>query len=301
MRRGFAASSGSHALTRVSNAEEFDVSVRSSRLRARRWGSPSAPLVIGIPGMTGNGEHFRFLGEHVGSNRVQLVALDLRGRGKSDITAPGSYGWENHARDVLAVADTLGFDRFAVVGQSMGGSVAMKAAELDGPRLNAVVLVDVAGRVDRGVGPVIAAAIRRLDRTYNSVEQYLDEIKADLPIQPWNLHWDLAYRYDLRQTSGRVVPRTSASGRRGPRLHGNTGSVQPLEAPHHADTSSSSDPRALARLWLRRARRRPRPVPARRTSCDRLEIDANHLTINAHIGTAAAIEHFLVGAAANQP
>jgi pimeloyl-ACP methyl ester carboxylesterase len=252
--------------------------------------------------MTGNGEHFRFLGEHVGSNRVQLVALDLRGRGKSDITPPGSYGWENHARDVLAVADTLGFDRFAVVGQSMGGSEAMKAAELDGPRLNAVVLVDVAGRVDRGIGPVIAAAIRRLDRTYNSVEQCLDEIKADLPIQPWNLHWDLAYRYDLRQTSGRVVPRTSARAVAEDRAY--TATQDPYSRWKHL---------TMPTLLLRATRellagsgfvvpaddrdRFLRDVP----HATALEIDANHLTINAHIGTAAAIEHFLVGAAANQP
>ena len=52
---------------------------------------------------------------------------------------------------MLAVAAALGFERFSVVGQSMGGSVAMKAAELDGHRLDAVVLLDVAGRVDPGV------------------------------------------------------------------------------------------------------------------------------------------------------
>ena len=60
------------------------------------------------------------------------------------------------------MADTLGFHRFAIVGQSMGASVAMKAAELDGSRLRALVLVDVAGRVDPGVGPVIAGSLARL-------------------------------------------------------------------------------------------------------------------------------------------
>lgn len=58
---------------------------------------------------------------------------------------------------MFGVADELGFDRFALIGLSIAASVAMKSAALDGARLNAVVLVDVAGRVDRGVGAPIAA------------------------------------------------------------------------------------------------------------------------------------------------
>ena len=85
-----------------------------------------------MPGLAGNIKSFAYLGERVGGDETQLVALDLRGRGKSERTGPGTYGWENHALDVLGVADDLGFSRFAIVGQSMGGSVAMKAAALDG-------------------------------------------------------------------------------------------------------------------------------------------------------------------------
>ncbi len=104
----------------------------------QRWGSRSAPLVVGFPGLKGTAERFAFIGEHVGGDELQLVALDPRGRGRSDKTAPGSYGWENHARDVFAVADALGFEWFSMVGHSMGGSVVMKAAELDASRLHCV-------------------------------------------------------------------------------------------------------------------------------------------------------------------
>jgi pimeloyl-ACP methyl ester carboxylesterase len=50
---------------------------------------------------------------------------------------------------VGCTVDALGYDRFTIIGQSMGGSVAMKVAELNGEQLDAVVLSDVAGRVDR--------------------------------------------------------------------------------------------------------------------------------------------------------
>jgi pimeloyl-ACP methyl ester carboxylesterase len=149
-------------------AEEFDVDVGSHHLHGQRFGSPSAPLVIGVHGLTGNLHQFDVLGELLGEDDLQLVAVDLRGRGRSEPTGPGTYGWENHALDVLAVADTLGFQRFGIVGLSMGGSVAMKAAELDGSRLDAIVLLDVAGRVDPGIGPVIESVIGDLDDTVGS-------------------------------------------------------------------------------------------------------------------------------------
>jgi pimeloyl-ACP methyl ester carboxylesterase len=154
--------------------KEFDITLRSHRLHAQRYGSPSAPLVLGVHGLSGNMKTFDFLGERLGSDAVQLVALDLRGRGRSETTPPGTYGWDNHALDVLAVADALGVERFSIIGHSMGGSVAMKAAELDGSRLDAIVLLDIAGRVDPGIGPVIASVIDRIGTEIRSFEERVD-------------------------------------------------------------------------------------------------------------------------------
>ena len=188
---------------------ELDITVGSARLRARRWGSSSARPVLGLPGLAGNVENFAFLAERIAGPDLQLIALDLRGRGHSDITPAGTYGWENHGRDVLAAADTLGFDRFALIGQSMGGSVAMKAAELDRSRLAAVVLVDIAGRVDRGVGPVVEASLARVGAVYASAEAYVAEVRASGLIDPWTSYWERAYRYDLEAHEGGVRTRTS--------------------------------------------------------------------------------------------
>jgi pimeloyl-ACP methyl ester carboxylesterase len=188
--------------------EEFDLTLRSGRLRARRWGSRTGTLVLGVPGPTGNVENFAFLGERLGGDTLQLVALDLRGRGRSDVTPRGTYGWERHALDVLDVADALGLERFGIIGQSMGGSVAIKAAELAGPRLAAVVLVDVAGRVDPGVAAPIAASIGRLGRTYASVDHYLEHVRSLGLVDPWDDYWDRAYRYELCEVAGGVRPRT---------------------------------------------------------------------------------------------
>ncbi len=69
------------------------------------------------------------------------VAPDLRGHGASDHpTDAGAYSLDIMAGDVLALADELGWDRFALVGHSMGGAVAQVVA-LDHPeRLTGLVL-----------------------------------------------------------------------------------------------------------------------------------------------------------------
>ena len=69
------------------------------------------------------------------------VAPDLRGHGRSDHpTDPADYSFELMAADVVALADHLSWERFALVGHSMGGAVAQHVA-LDRPeRLTALVL-----------------------------------------------------------------------------------------------------------------------------------------------------------------
>ena len=274
--------------------EEFDVVVRSHRLHAQRFGSPSAPLVLGLHGLTGNMKTFDAVGQRLGGDALQLVALDLRGRGHSDATPPGTYGWENHALDVLAVADALGSEHFSLVGQSMGASVAMKVAELDGSRLDAVVLVDIAGRVDPGVGPVIASVIDHLDEVHPSVEDYLAAVKAQSLVDPWDEHWDGFYRYGLEEVDGGVRPRAHREAVAEDRRY--TATQDPYARWKHLTM-----PTLLLRATQELAPGSGLVVPAD----DRdlflrevprsavIEVDANHLTIAAHARAAAAIADFL--------
>ena len=69
------------------------------------------------------------------------VAPDLRGHGRSARpTDPDAYTFELMAGDVVALADSLGWDRFVLLGHSMGGAVAQFVA-LDRPeRLTGLVL-----------------------------------------------------------------------------------------------------------------------------------------------------------------
>ncbi len=65
-----------------------------------------------------------------------LVMPDRRGCGRS--TAPPDLARE--ADDIIAIADSLGFDRFALVGLSRGAVVALDVARRIGDRLTALVV-----------------------------------------------------------------------------------------------------------------------------------------------------------------
>jgi pimeloyl-ACP methyl ester carboxylesterase len=199
------------ARTMLAEGAELDLRVASGRLRAQRFGSGSAPLVVCLHGLSANMRSFDFLGERLGSDELQVVALDLRGRGKSDVTPPGTYGWESHARDAFSVADVLGFERFSLIGHSMGGAVAMAATRLDSDsrRLDRLVLIDMCGVPEPSTGPLISAAVARLGSVYPSVEDYLALVKQIGTVQPWSEYFEGYLRYELEPVEGGVRARSS--------------------------------------------------------------------------------------------
>ena len=83
------------------------------------------PLVF-IHGWTANRHRWDDqLGHFAG--RYRVISLDLRGHGDSDLT-PDLYTIGGLAREVLALLDGLGVDRFVPVGHSMGGMIALTLA-----------------------------------------------------------------------------------------------------------------------------------------------------------------------------
>ena len=86
--------------------EDCDIALESGRLRVRRWGAADAPAVLCVPGISANLCGFDRLAERLAGDTLQLVAIDLRGRGHSDVTGPGTYGWRSHARDECGICKT---------------------------------------------------------------------------------------------------------------------------------------------------------------------------------------------------
>lgn len=188
--------------------KDRDLDLPAGRVRAWEFGPEDGALVIGVPGLSANSRSLAAVAERLAEEGHRFVALDVRGRGHSDATGP--WGWDAHARDVVAVADALGVnDAFDVVGHSMGAMIAIELAGSRPDRVRRIVLVDAAGTPDEDALIPVGASIERLGKTSPSVEKHLATARSVTALQPWTQMWEDYYRYELTDAKdGGVRSRT---------------------------------------------------------------------------------------------
>ena len=98
---------------------EFEIGIPLGRIGALRQGEPDAPKVLALHGWLDNAASFVPLAEHL--HGIDLVAIDQPGHGRSAHLPPGTdYSFVGAMNAVLDVADALGWERFALLGHSMG-------------------------------------------------------------------------------------------------------------------------------------------------------------------------------------
>ncbi len=279
---------------------EFDIQLESGRLHAKRHGTPDGPLVLAVPGLSANLMSFEFLASRLAGAGLQVVALDLRGRGKSDATGVGTYGWVKHAADLFAVADHLGARRFSLIGHSMGAAVTMAAAAQDAGRLERLVLIDLCGVPDPSTSGPIGASVARLGVVFPSVEAYVDLARNGGVISPWSDEWDGYFRYDARDVEGGVQSRTSAAAVMEDVMFGHGAFAFGDAAGVYGLWQSLTMPSLIVRarremtpgtgyiLTQRDAERFVASVPGAKAA----EVDANHYTVITNDDTAAAVNDF---------
>ena len=281
--------------------EDFDIPLKAGRLRVRRWGAGDAPAVLCVPGLSANLCGFDRLAERLAGDTQQLVAIDLRGRGRSEVTGVGTYGWRNHARDVLGIADAVGAPSFAIIGQSSGAAIAMTCAHLDPSRVERLALIDLVGSPDERAAVPVVASVSQLGTVYPSAQAAIAMIKQTGIIPQWDQYWDRYFLYELREVSDGVA----SSSDRGAVLedlgYGEAMYWSDPAAPIHALWKAITMPALVLRarqeimpgfgsiLPAAEAERFAAAVPSARV----VEIDANHYTITTHDDSIAAIGAFL--------
>jgi pimeloyl-ACP methyl ester carboxylesterase len=166
-------------------------------VHAESNGDPRGRLILCVPGLSANCRSFDRLVPALTAAGHHVVAMDLRGRGHSEITPPGTYGWDSHVRDLLEIADFYGADTFDLIGHSMGGFIGMTLAAHHQQRCRRLVLIDALGIPEPAALLPIAKSVSRLGQTYPSAAAALTYVRDAGAVSPWNEFWDNYFEWEL--------------------------------------------------------------------------------------------------------
>ncbi|MDZ7748394.1 MAG: alpha/beta fold hydrolase [Halofilum sp. (in: g-proteobacteria)] len=170
-------------------AREIELDTGALRLAGRAWGDRGGAPVLALHGWLDNAASFDRLAPLLGG--VQLVALDLPGHGRSEHRPAGSwYHFVDYVGDVLGAADALGWERFALLGHSLGE----RRRDLRGRRLPRA---RGPPRADRGAGAADRPARARPARLAEALQRAARAGRRPAPAYP-----DLEHAVAARRTAG---------------------------------------------------------------------------------------------------
>lgn len=200
----------------------------SGNLAYETFGDPSAPPIIFVHGWLSHRGVWRQTTPML-QEKYYCVSLDLLGFGDSDKPADGDYSIPAQAQRVLELADHLGFERFSLVGHSMGGQVCTWLAARTAPeRVSRLVSVGgvVSGRLMMRVRTMVPPLVN-LAVLYPSMVRLTAQLSDwapfahflfrpwfyrmdSIPFESWELDRRLALRAEIAipaQQAGLAVPR----------------------------------------------------------------------------------------------
>ena len=123
---------------------EFAVDIPLGRIAGLRWGEPGAAKVLALHGWLDNAASFVPLLRHLPG--LDVVAIDQPGHGRSAHLPAGSdYSFVGAINAILDVADALGWERFALLGHSMGAGIASMIAAACPQRIERLVAIEALG------------------------------------------------------------------------------------------------------------------------------------------------------------
>ncbi|MFJ1749311.1 alpha/beta fold hydrolase [Streptomyces sp. NPDC088116] len=239
----------------VGEPERFEaVSSDGTRVRGVRRPGPGETLVL-VHGVAMDTRIWRESGFLDALPDVDVVALDLRGRGESEhVGSAARHAVDRYVEDVQAVLDLFPRQRYGVFGTYFGGRVALRAAAADARVTRAFSFCAHGEAVDIPAGAVEeeASAIEGPDG-----HAYLRDHFTEVGAPPW-----------MVEACDRVDQGELAAATRG-LLYG---SGRGVERRHHAQdlvlvtadgdpglaTFRASEKRLGARLWLVDSRSRVR-------------------------------------------
>jgi pimeloyl-ACP methyl ester carboxylesterase len=190
------------------------------------WGHPDGPLVLLQHGGGQTRHAWKGTGEVLGAAGYYAVAFDARGHGDSDWAPDGLYGQDAMVQDLKCLVAALGQPCPVLVGASMGGGTSLVAAGEGHVNASALILVDIAPRIETEGVDNIRAFMSLKPEGFDSLEDVAEAIATYQPqrVRPKSLdglaknvrlgaggkyrwHWDPRYRagaFDLERRQQRL-------------------------------------------------------------------------------------------------
>jgi esterase len=146
-------------MTALTQPKSKVLTVNGLRLHYLDWGNAGAPPVVCVHGYTSSAQAFNAPARHF-QHRFQVIVPDVRGHGESAWSPGGEYQYCDQVSDLSEFVDQLGLARFALIGTSMGGIIAMAYAGEHPERLLRLIINDI--------GPDLEEGTQRITQTVGS-------------------------------------------------------------------------------------------------------------------------------------
>ena len=125
-------------------SRECAIDIPLGRIAALRAGVEGATPVLALHGWLDNAASFVPLARHL--DGLDLVAVDLPGHGRSAHLATGAdYSFYGTVNVVLDIADALGWERFALLGHSLGAGIGSLLAAACPQRVSRFLAIEALG------------------------------------------------------------------------------------------------------------------------------------------------------------
>jgi pimeloyl-ACP methyl ester carboxylesterase len=167
------------------------------------------PVLLLMHGLTANARAFDGIIAAGLSKSFRIISPDLRGRGKTDHPA-FHYTFEDHAKDIIGLMDHLGLQKVLLGGHSYGGLLSFYMGATYAQRVEKLVILDAAARMNSNAAQMLSFAISRFNVVYPSFEDYVAQVKLAPYIDFWDDEMLSYYRADVKDNAdGTVQPRSN--------------------------------------------------------------------------------------------
>ncbi|EGQ8010965.1 alpha/beta fold hydrolase [Vibrio parahaemolyticus] len=141
------------------------------------WGKKRRKALFFVHGLDNNLHIWENLATRL-SEHHYVVAIDLRGNGKSSWASSSTYTLDDMSNDIDEVIQHLGINSVILAGHSLGGKIALKYLEEHLYKVDRLILLDCSPQLDAKLKQALDGYFSSRSQVFSSPKEYEDELKA---------------------------------------------------------------------------------------------------------------------------